>query len=416
MPKIWLPNFEDVALQSDPTYGATFSPEMLSQYYCRSLFWLSPNDKIVLPCSIDLDYANYVAQLCGFHRNSSWLLQTTYSGARKFNLSNSILLNDEVLTQLRKLAGTECYTVEPYIESTYVSALCKSIRIPLTHTSTELVESGLIDRLNDKVFFKELSNMLGIRTVSSRHFYEKESLLTYLGDLGLEKICIKKAFHSGGRGNIVGEAQKVIEQLALWYECGAILVEPYIEFIEVVGSLAYLTEQECTFLGVDLHISEGGCWKGFSYPYHDTETANTIETLTMLYAERIHRMGVRGYLNVDWGISRDGIYALEINMRHNGFWAALSLGTRFFKSLEASLQILYIENFPVNQNHNTQSIISALARVRADNAPLLVMNDDAVQGAVLMTPPRCGYLALALFGSSVEFLLHAKALVEQTIA
>lgn len=390
MPRLWLPNLEDAFETEDHLGREAFLPKVKNAY-ARCLFWLKPGDKLLLPASIPSDFVHYVAQLAGLSEDA--FLSVAFTGR---SLVSCLLETPEMLETMRSL-GREGWTLEPYIETEDVVRLSLETGLPLGRTPADLIRRGVINRLNDKGFFKRLSRELGVEAVPSYHAENESALLQAVDRVSAEngdRVIVKKVLASGGLGNLAGGRDFLREKLPGWYREGEVIVEPLLDFVETAGSLIWIDDEGVTPMGVDRQRFRDRRWVGFDCPYPSETLSEQILFLSLRYARAIHKIGGRGFLNIDWGIveTPEGLRPLgiEINFRHNGFAHILN----FVRALGHEGAISYDEWVMTDA-----SLPALLETLEEKN---LFFRPGEREGCVLFMPPHDGHAALAFLGETVE--------------
>lgn len=415
MPKVWFPNIEEIAVSDDPHYEAAFVPRV-KHYYPRYLYWLNPGDYLVAAEDIEPDFARYVAKISGLSQDLKWILHPQ-ANVKPFTLAETVLKDPILMTTLRQFAKAGEFLLESYIESPRMVDLSQACGIPIKQTDAKHIKEGLIGRLNDKTYFKTLSREVGVEPVPgevAQHLNDIPGMVRKYGQNG--RAVIKKGLHGGGLGNLAGTPDEIISILPQWYHQGPIVVEPFQDFTEIIGSLVWISDDGFRYIGCDVQISENGKWRGFRYPHPEPEKREIVEARSLRYAEALHKMGARGYLNLDWGVTEDGILALEANVRHNGFGHILDYARRYFGERSENLHILYIEGVEVREGMNTQDVLKTLGNIEVEGTSILIQAPGAKQGAMLVMPPQDGHCALAFFSENEAYLYDARALAEEALA
>ncbi|MGE5707596.1 MAG: hypothetical protein ACM3YO_04615 [Bacteroidota bacterium] len=384
MPKLWLPNFEEVTLPDDPCFESAFA-RRAKRYASRALFLPSPGDLLLSPALPEPAFLRYVSELGGFP-DTSWVLPVR-EWVEPYSLVGSIFEDQSLLDRLRRLG--EDWILEPYIESPRVLQLSQQLGIPTGRSRPEQVREGLVERLNDKGFFKELMRELGVPAVPSilaRSGTELEAGILRMGHY--ERLMLKKTRAGGGLGNLVGTPEALRQIAPDWFH-GAVLVEPFLDLVETIGSLVLIGEEGPEKrVWTDRQLIREGKWTGFRYPHPSRETCRPIVAWSRRIAQKVHFLGGRGELDLDWGVLRDGtILALEANFRHNGFGSLLHLAQRLFREERS---IAYREDLPLGEK-DFDSFLPWLE----ERMPVL---HGSGSGVVVVMPPSGGEGALALFG------------------
>jgi hypothetical protein len=211
---------------------------------------------------------------------------------------------------------------------------------------------------------------------------------------------LRKTFAAGGMGNLSGTNTDLINSLDKWYDGGTVLIEPFLDFTAIIGSLVTLTDSGCIYRGLDLQLVRNNSWSGLRYPVANSHIAAQIKHASMIAAESVHALGARGNMNIDWGVLKnkddsETPMALECNFRHNGFSHLLNFGLNRFKSLQ-DLHILYEENIKIGDERTTFSDMMEKL------SPLLVKSKKSPRGILPIGPPNRGLCNIAIFEPTAE--------------
>ncbi len=408
MPKIWLANVEEVFLPRHPDDDWTLIPKT-DAMAPRFLLYAEPGDVMLLSCEVPRSFVRYVAQVNGFHHEPLRVMAPACP-VSPYSLVDSVLDDPQLMEALRKLICIGSWHLDAYIETPGVFKLAEALGIPAGSTPRDIVLSGVVNRINDKVYFKELCRRLGIEVVpgyecSSRE--EIESALKNLRQNYPDHFMMRKAMSGGGLGNLSGAYDELMFLLPDYYQGGQVVVEPMLDLSATLGTLVRVEDGGCRFIGIDQQMIEDSGWVGFRYPWSEVPLSSTLEELSMRIASEAHQMGVRGYLNLDWGLaaSTNGpkILALESNFRHNGLSHLLDFSHRYFGAAESSLHIVLRETFTLPGADLTwEQLVHRLESVRYEDAPLLISGPGRECGVIPVLPPVNHTCGLAVFGRSAE--------------
>lgn len=402
MHRIWLINPEGV-LDQAPTR------EILVQHLCRYLHFVNPGDIFMTSVDFPEDYLSYICRLRGLSEPQKWLIKIDLH--IPYFLCDCIQKNRRLMNIFKGFGRSSQYVLEPLIDSPKVVALSEATGIPYAGNSAALINEGLIKKVNEKVYFRQLAEELGIAYAPgmvARTPEELEQSVNALCKSPGDKAIFKKSFAAGGFGNMAGERAELLRAIPSICDGSTFVVEQLLDFEATIGSLSELRDDSIVFRGLDRQIIEDFGWHGCYYPFRMESVSQEIQELERRFATRIYGMGVRGLLNIDWGLERqaDGglkVYAIEINLRHNGFHYILQLADENFDIPAEALNILYYGNFKVAGRFTEFSQLLARAdEVRLDGSPLLVREKGLKEGFLFTTPLKDGVVGLLIAGDSKE--------------
>ncbi len=413
--RVWLPNVEEALPENDRTYSSVCVPKTL-ELVPRFLLCLAKGDAIVTPRPVERDFSAYIASVSGLGEPAGWLMSI---GARSspYSLADSILEDRPLLQRLRAMGKDGGWTLEPYLQSPRMMRLARETDIPTDKTPSPLVHNGIITRLNDKGYFKELAQGLGVRTPGG-YLVDSMPALEKAIDLASreydDNLMLRKTFFGGGLGNMPGSKAQLLARIGEWFDSGRVLVEPFLDLNSVAGSLAAITDDGVEFCGVDVQTFDDGKWTGFDFPHPDSGLRSEIERLTLLIAWSVRSKMARGYLNVDWAVTRqkpEEPLALECNFRQNGFAYVLDFACRYLKARPGELSIRYREGLPCS-SRGTAELLVRLSNLKLRGESLLLSRPGQAEGAALMTPPLKGKCSMVVFSRDPGYTKEAAALLE----
>lgn len=410
--KLWLPNVEEVLPENDVNYGHVFVPKTF-ELFPRFLLCLAPGDAIVSPQRLDQDFCTYIAGISGLGGVRNWLIELD-GQSKPYSLVESLMLDWGAMRRVRELAASDAWTIEPFIESPRIMRLSRETAIPTDKTNPQLVLNGVITKINDKGSFKELAKGLGVNTVGgylADSMPALEKAIDLVSKENGDRVMLRKTLYGGGLGNLSGGRERLLYEIRGWYNGGRILIEPFLDIKHVAGSLAVIGPKGARFLGVDVQTFCDGRWSGFDFPHPEAAQAGRIKELTMLIAAKVHGLGARGSLNVDWAFTADKPgepLALECNFRNNGFGYVLDFASRYFSVPPDKLFIRYREGLSCG-SETTASLIMRLSGIKIGGHQLVITGPGRKEGAVLMTPPLKGKCSVALFSQDPAFIKEATA-------
>ncbi|MFZ2960159.1 MAG: hypothetical protein WA705_25030 [Candidatus Ozemobacteraceae bacterium] len=468
MPRFWLANVEEVFHPRHPDDDLGLLTKIDSTGP-RFLFYGKPGDVLILSCPVEEAFLTYVSQLIGAGNQDR--LRVVFPSRRPtpWFLADAVREDVALMAELRRIivdAKSERFVLEAYYQSPAALALAEELGIPLCGTPAKLVRNGLVDRLNDKVFFKEIAGEEQVDVIPGFKASDRESLNGALHEVaeifGEGELMVRKALSGGGLGNLSGHLEDLEWLMPDFYGGGDILIEPCLDFIETLGSLVEITETGNFFRGIDVQDFENGCWCGFSFPYYRSnevdeknftqvgntrpctpkdpsdqekiakvveevaereEVAKVVEEASMRLANAVRGMGARGRLNVDWGVVRDAEQgclkpiAIESNFRHNGLSHILDLAQRLIRIPEERLYIRFLENFSLQeQPADLAAFFAYFQQQTYRGEPLLISSPGRERGVIPILPPRNSRVGLALFAPSLVELNDLQRLVGEMLS
>lgn len=432
MPKLFLPNAENVIPTSEGGFAEFFRHKTL-KVFPRFLCSLNPGDVLVTPTPIEPSFQKYICSLLNLGSPEQTVINVKM--ASSCLLTDAIKADTDALQAIKERCQGEDWFVEPYIQTEPIFELGQQLELPVKGTAQKYLAFGLIDNLNSKDFCKALAIGAGCHvppgmcadslTTLERTIDTVSAQLTEQSGQTQPQLMLRKIQSAGGAGNLAGTATELKAALPHWYGGSRVLVEHFLDFETVCGSLSLINDQGCHFVGLDSQVfdSHGG-WCGFDYP------ANVVgpeadEALSELLAginrlgRSVYLAGARGYLNMDWGLARNAQgklepVFLECNFRHNGFGYVVDIAKHFFGSHWSSLHISSRESLPTTAA-NTDELLTKLSSLTYEGEPLLLHKTKGRRGLVITSPPTHGTVALAALGESEEYVESALALAARAL-
>ncbi|MBF0312528.1 MAG: hypothetical protein HQK50_16530 [Oligoflexia bacterium] len=337
--KIWIPNLDDL--------GPSFDPDIASAAESRYLWFLNEGDLAVLSRATSDSFLKYLSKFIPSLASENILFPiSTKSGERKLKLVNSILADRSLLQKLKELAKqrTDLYLAS-YIASPSILQLSEVTGIPLDPLqmpTRPFISGGLTYVFNSKSKMKLVANELAIPfiaySVANSYIELEKSVYQLIKSHNPHKLILKKALSGGGHGNYSGTPENVLSIAQTWYreECEVaeeILIEPYMNFKEIIGALAYVSEDNIYFHGIDKQLIENDGWSGMIYPYINEKWGEQIKNWTLKFASRLQNAGGRGWFNLDFATYLDSkgceqVVFMESNFRCNGFALMLEIAKK----------------------------------------------------------------------------------------
>lgn|GEM_PF-1177371 len=409
--RIWIANGEEV---TSPRRSED-EPTVLSKvraFEARYLFYPTEDDLLISFSEPRESFMEYLTGLLGYSKPPRVLFPRRVSSP--YFLIDSVLADDDLMARLRAITAGGQWSLEPHYESRRVLLLADSLGLGFSRTRRDLVVGGLIDQCNDKEFFKRLADELDIPRVPGVCVETLEEVSAALLSSGpgssTTSWMLRKAVNAGGLGNLFGDRESLLKALPTYCTGGRILVEPFLDLSLTLGSLVRLSEEGCFFVGIDSQRIEEAGWTGFSYPYIDDRFAGTVRDYSLRIAARMHRNGARGYLNLDFGVVRNGetersLVALESNLRHNGFSHILDLAGRYFQDGPPPRHIQFVSNVTVSSPGITfPGLLGTLRAITVDGESVLIEGRGRIRGVIPILPAYAGSCGLAIFGETADYV------------
>lgn len=432
MPKLFLPNAENVIPSSEGGFSEFFHHKTL-RVFPRFLCSLNPGDILVTPTQIEPSFQRYICALLDLGAPEQTVINVKM--AESCLLTEAIQADEAARQAIRERCQGEGWFVEPYIQTEPIVELSRQLNLPLKGTAPEYLALGLIDSLNSKDFCKALAIGAGCQVPPGMWADSLASLEQTIDSVSAQLseqygqaqplLMLRKIQSAGGAGNLAGTAAQLKAALPHWYGGSRVLVEHFLNFETVCGSLSLVDSQGCHFVGLDSQVFDnGGSWCGFDYPANvvgpeaEAAISKLLANIDRL-GRAVYLSGARGYLNMDWGLARNSQGGLEpvfleCNFRHNGFGYVIDIAKHFFGPRWSSLYISSREALPTTAT-TTDELLSKLDSLTYEGEPLLLHKTRGRRGLVITSPPTQGSAALAALGESEEYVESALALAARAL-
>ncbi|MCR5662196.1 MAG: hypothetical protein K6G50_08720, partial [bacterium] len=243
-PVYWIANAEE-ALPEEDTHFRTFFSQRTSRMFPRFITALHPGDVLVTPVPIDRDFAGYLGGIMHLGDPCDFIMDVP--------LEPTCLITGSAE---KALAGMKP-RLSFYTESARSAEMAEHLGAQYAGTDIELVKSGLIDKLNDKGWFKSFAHSCEVPTVPGIEADGIDEVKEAVEKLPYEKIMLRKVKFAGGAGNLSGTKEELVPRLEDWAQ-GRILVEPYLDIAEVAGTLARITNNGPEIMGQDCQVFSDG--------------------------------------------------------------------------------------------------------------------------------------------------------------
>ncbi|MEW5950556.1 MAG: hypothetical protein AB1637_01535 [Elusimicrobiota bacterium] len=330
MPEFHLFNIEETAAETDEKLRESFIKKT-DKIFPRFLFCLSPKDKAVFPKKPSLLFYNYAARILGISPDEKPLIFISKK-SRPYYLCDS-LIEDRKAFLKTKTAAEEGFSLSVFIETPKTARVAKEAGFKKISGGKGLHFSREALLANDKAYFKELCSKSGVPYIKgyavSSMAAAESALKTFPSH---KKIFIKKTLYGGGMGNLCGSPSELIGKLKDFYNKGTLIIEPFLEADEVMGTLCEISKEKSIYIGCDRQRSKNGKWSGFDYEISSHRDEEFLKEKSLVLSEKLRKLGFRGIANFDWLKEKKAgkIYALEANLRNNGFYFLFSFAKRYF--------------------------------------------------------------------------------------
>lgn len=413
MPKLFVPNAEEALPYLDASFAEFFRSKTLKMFP-RFLCSLHPGDILASPVPIEPVFAEYICTLMGLGRPDDVIIKVKL--ADSCLLGESILSDPRAVSEIKRRCSGDGWALEPYMQTRAMHELGEALGLKTLGTPAPAVNSDLIEDLNDKDFCKGLGTGARCHTVNglkadnlnelSVNIYR---LSRHLPDPKHSKIMLRKIKFAGGAGNLSGTADELLAKIDSWYSTGRVLIEPFLDFAGVCGSLSLITDDGAEFIALDSQVFKNGSWCGFNCPPSIPEDCQeAIKEGAGRIGSSLHWAKARGYMNLDWGLLRSDSAAgglkpvlLECNFRHNGFSYITDLAAHCFGSSWKEMHISSRESVPASVP-DTKTLLQTLAFLTYDGEPLLLRGKGSKRGLILTSPLLHGGAGFAAFGETPE--------------
>ncbi|NLI77696.1 MAG: hypothetical protein GX442_14835 [Candidatus Riflebacteria bacterium] len=421
--RLWVANVEEVFAPRGPADDGWLLPK-LEGMAPRFPYHLAPGDALLVSHPVPAEVRTYVRQVGGFGKEP---LPVLVPGVRPspWFLAEAVQADQQLFAQVRALVATGAWRLEPYLETPLTHRLGEALGIPGGRSPRSVVEEGLPERVNDKHAFKKLARAAGLPVIpgtvaGSAAEARKQTFRLPPGPDG--RLMLRRTQSGGGLGNLAGDPESLRDRLPGWFRPGLVLIEPLLPFNATIGVVVEVGEEGCACRGTDEQAFDDGRWVGFRAPATDAALAARAARDTGRLAEALRAGGVRGYLNLDWGVIDHGghreLVAIEANFRHNGLAHILDWGRACFGPVADGLCVWFLENAPVAARIDSlPALLAGLAPLRLDGIPLLLTRrGGADRGVTPILPPRDGRAGVAVFGPDHAWVGRAWDLVKKALA
>lgn len=411
--KLLVANVEE-ALPRDDLLFSYYYDRKSAGMFARFLSELHPGDMLVVPWPLKADFCEYMDRLIGLGRGSDYVVDTGITDSRL--LVDAVLANECAMRILRERCQAPDWRIEAFIETPSVVKLAEALGVPLRGTAAGLIKSGLIENLNDKLYFKKMAEAAGIPVVPGHAARNAAELRAELFGWGrrFDRVMLRKTKYAGGAGNLAGPPRLLQAEIRDWYNSGTVMIEPFLSITEVAGSLVSIGDDGTEFLGVDRQIFEKGGWCGFTAPFRTpgAEKAyrefnvEAVREGAMRLAVIAQKSGARGLMNLDWAFAagqHGQPLVLECNFRRNGFGYVAEFAKSYFGDGRNELAMYCRESVPCGFS-DFERLCLRLSGVKWRGERVFIDGPGAERGLIITNPPREGKISLAIFGPDQHYI------------
>ncbi len=419
------PDVLDPAQMSGAT-GRT--AELIMNLLARANHMALTGDTVINSSNVPDDFIQYLSAVTG-----------EYPDIVKTQIEPPLFTKD--LLDALPTGSFEGYLLDPYIQSKTIALYSQEQNIPMAYTPSETILNGVTDLANNKKYFRETANQLGIPLIPDQATFTTEDFS------GLRKkiidmmkkhksVFIQANSSGGGIGNIdirgntwqsklgLGK-EKVLEELKKWMKemkdagSDTILLAPYVELLSSPTVSGFIPKEgEPIIYGIfDQTLDPTSHdYQGFEWPANDQYSkiyGSTMIKGAKKWFKHLQKLGYVGPSDVDYIIGYNDalgevIGASESNTRWDAFRFALQHAGRLQRWNLRTLEGIDVLNAPYIKSNdhihtNAASTTEIVQRLRNGRIPLLGL-DHQQMGIIVMVPPqptdRRGdqQLALAVIG------------------
>ncbi len=414
--KIWIMNFEEV-------YGGGISDRLYFDFY-RHIICSNPGDIFLSSIKIPVDFINYMCTVKGVHNDKSRIIRID-KVCNPYYLCDSIFLNKSVVHLLKKLSLTGKFCFSPFCATKKVSLLSKYFGIPIYGKYNRNI--NVVKNYNNKKIFKEISKEIGVETIHGFSAKEKNKIINVVEEIcknSTDQAILKKTNCDGKNSNLYGEKSYLLKNIDSWignYK-EDVIIEKYIQFIEVCGSLVSINDSGYKFLGIDSQIIQNCIWEGCAIPFNTKKFEKEIKKKSILYAKKIYESGGRGFLNLDWAIGFNDkgslkCYALEANYRYNGFQLVLDIIKSCYKNVVKNYFAVYYKSYPISREINSFTDIFKRAKNIIVNKTLAMITNAAQRKGIIFTScPFQNKISLIIVGKTKSYIKNVEAELQRVLS
>ncbi|VAX24450.1 hypothetical protein MNBD_NITROSPINAE03-481, partial [hydrothermal vent metagenome] len=293
----------------------------------RSLLMAGANDAVILDKHPDKEYLALLSA-CGAG-GATRLAPASDNGS---SLTEDVSSCPATLDFIRSWP----HKIEPYMMSSHEERLEDAIGRPLTGVSAQVTSL-----LNDKVFFTRLVEDLGLPFIET-FIGPPDSAAVRIVKGGNDPVIVRGSKSVGGAA--VWTAKDSGQRLALGKKIermrgGMFIVQPLIKSESSPNLQFYVDSKRTCLLGGTIQVfANRFAHTGNYFDFIDDEsTADSLLSQGKAFAREAADIGYRGILGVDFIVTGETVYAVELNARHNTSTHALWFVNRFFNGDPFSL-------------------------------------------------------------------------------
>jgi hypothetical protein len=307
--------------------------------------------------------------------------------------------------------------LNPYLQSKVAGGFSLDTGVPMAYTPAETLQTGLVEKLNNKAYLRTVAPHLNIPMVDADviesyqygDVYESVKNLLSQG----KSAFVQASDSGGGYGNKMIENIDELEAALPWmekmHEMGSeklIVAEKLpIEASHSVSGFIPPNGGEPIVYGIFKQVlDEENGYLGFEYPGQDKYTeefGKEMMDAAKNWFKHIQKLGYVGPSDLDYFITEykgsRGVFASESNTRWDGFSPTLMHAARTQGWNQRTLEGIHAINSPAlraidhvpTSGHDTDTLVQKLVDA---GIPLLGMatpaHPDDREGVVIMVPPK----------------------------
>ncbi len=394
MPELHIFNIDETAQERNENLKKLFVKKTL-KIFPRFLFCLLPRDKAVFPFEPDRDFLKYACGITGADIRDNPLLYVDYPAAG-LPMCDAVLGDKKLVDKLKELAGRG-FSVSFFMRT----AKAAKLAFKCGFSKSLCKESSLSRALsaNDKASFKELCSKAGVPFIegfTAGSFKEAVKVIVKLPQS--ERFFLKKTVYGGGIGNICGYPGELLKKLPEFYSGGRLVIEPCLDAENVYGTLCRVSAEKSAYLAADRQKIRAGGWSGFDCGTGEIEEEGSLRSNSLKLAEKLRRLGFEGIANFDWLKEKNSgrLYAIEANLRNNGFYFLYSFALRYFETRK--IHISYREG--IKTSHKNFRLLKENLKNKLEKNGFKLIESGGYKNGFMIVSFSKGEFSLACFSSS----------------
>lgn len=394
---IWVFNTDDSIFKEK-------TADILKLYSARYIQAMKADDLCVLSpiMDIDPDFMEYLAKVKKLPSSGWVFMPKTHTPGDKF--IDAILADGQLVERLKQKCG-EGYVLIPLMYTKEFKTLSDICGNKLSNNSQAVNDA------NNKLEFKKVCKLLNIptpRVVLERDANGK-TIQNFENPDPDKMYILKHRFSAGGYGHAVGSLNRL---LPIFEKDKEFFIEELVKVEKTIGTLCILTD-DITFVGIDEQLIKDEAWQGCVYPCRTVtkKLQEEVKKETMKLARHYFDAGIKGQINFDWAIVKNGkkseLTALECNSRYNGFGIFVRLAATAFNIDKSEL------HFHIDTGLKVANLTTKKA---AEMAIKITKEFPHRGGAVLSSPILNGKAGFCCITDSAEHLEDLREKLRAAIA